>query len=133
MSKHPYHHYLHLHLYRTHHVITPTILMITSVPDIQIKRLSSLAHFHEVSESVRGDVMETAHIASKGKSAAASAQLLDRGHRTALADSHQVRDLALSFLLQMCWQQQQLFACPSSPPPYIPTSLTTTTQPTFGA
>jgi hypothetical protein len=42
----------------------------------------------EVSESVRGDVLETANIASKGKKTASNSQ-----HLVALADAQPVRDL----------------------------------------
>jgi hypothetical protein len=71
---------------------TITNAIFITLPGIHTKRpQTSLADIDAVSESVRGDVMETTHMASKAGSVAASMQLHGRVQHTALADSHQVR------------------------------------------
>jgi hypothetical protein len=72
------------------HSILATITLTTG---IQIKRVKgSLAALEELSESVRADVMETAHL-SRGEGKKASSQHQYKNHHSVQDDSLQVRGL----------------------------------------
>jgi hypothetical protein len=67
---------------------------ITFATGIQIKRAKgALAALDEVSESVRGDVMETAHLTT-GDGKRASSQHHYKNHHSVQSDSLQVRRLS---------------------------------------